>query len=111
MNNSHPSLHTLSLSILLNGNNANLHFRTSTRTIISISNSLATQLSPYAIPDKGKRESNLCELCKLGTELRALISSNPSNWEFGSWDTAPGYIIVFPSLCKNRRLILPETRL
>ncbi|KAI9854704.1 MAG: hypothetical protein M1813_000887 [Trichoglossum hirsutum] len=75
----------------------------SSETITATSASLAIELLPYAIPAaNGERESHLHELCVLGAELRTLMSSHPSHWEFGPWDATPGYIMVFPPLLKGR---------
>ena len=76
---------------------------------------LSAEFMLYAFPDSNRqRENHLYELCKVGVELRALMSSNPSTWEFGVWDeirgsqSGYGYIMVFPTLLQDDEQAAPR---
>jgi hypothetical protein len=74
---------------------------------------LSANFARYAFTDSNRqRENHLYELCKLGAELRSLISSNPSTWTFGAWDEVigaqSGYIVVFPVLLQDDVQVAPR---
>ncbi|KAH6665980.1 hypothetical protein B0J14DRAFT_660114 [Halenospora varia] len=52
-----------------------------------------------------ERRRHLYDLCNMGVEIRAMISSHPSSWEFGEWEDVRGpqrgYILVFPTLLQD----------
>ena len=64
---------------------------------------LAAEFHDYSYGDgQVQRENHLCELASIGGELRELISSHPSSWDFGTFDDVKGrYIVVFPTLLRD----------
>jgi len=74
--------------------------------ISAISDKMSTDLVQYSIPSTNQdRKDHLRAVCRLGAELRGLISLHPSNWQFGGWDQTEGlrsgFITVFPQLLKE----------
>jgi hypothetical protein len=59
-------------------------------------------LKPLA--PNGDREDHLLKLSRSSEELRQLIESHPSDWEFRSWEE-PGSIVLVPALLKGEEHI------
>ncbi|KAH8647606.1 hypothetical protein BGZ60DRAFT_423711 [Tricladium varicosporioides] len=67
---------------------------------------LAAEFQAFAFMEyNAERQSHLYDLCTMGMEIRAMISSHPSSWEFGEWEDVRGpqrgYVLVFPTLLQD----------
>lgn len=74
---------------------------------------LSTNFARFALAGSNRQgENHLYELCKLGAELRSLMSSSASTWTFGAWDEIigpqSGYIVVFPALLQDEVQVVPR---
>ncbi|CZR58249.1 uncharacterized protein PAC_08140 [Phialocephala subalpina] len=80
----------------------------------NIATELSDQFTLCAIADRNsQREGHISELCNIGAELRRLMSSHPSTWDFGGWggselQSRGGVIIAFPALLQDEEQVAPR---
>ena len=77
--------------------------------IYTVAREISDYLEGYSNSNNGQREAHLYEICKLGSEIRTLFESHPSDWEFGSWDDDAEFIIlIVPALLKDDSQVVPR---
>ncbi|KAH8647590.1 hypothetical protein BGZ60DRAFT_227554 [Tricladium varicosporioides] len=74
--------------------------------IQNIATRLSVEFRDFAISQLNvQRERQLYDLCNIGVEIKSMMHSHPSIWDFGDWDDVRGgqrgYILVFPTLLQD----------